>query len=277
MSRIRTIKPEFWTSEQVIACSPIARLLFIGLWNFCDDNGAHPASYIRLKAEVFPADNFSTPEIKNWINELVTNELINEYMIDAKAYWIVTGWKRHQRIDKPTYRHPLPQSALRKIEDNSTTHQRDIDECSPMSTRAVDDDSTTEWKGMEGIGMEKEIREVDTSPASVSELNSLAGTQELFNYWQTTMNHPRAIFDAKRQRKVAQALKLYDLEDLKQAIDGCSLTPYNMGQNDSGQVYDDISLIFRDADHIERFMNNANASQTAHEPNSTDDIMAGVI
>ena len=54
MSRIRTVKPEFWTSEQIIACSPIARLLFIGLWNFCDDNGVHPASYIRLKAEVFP-------------------------------------------------------------------------------------------------------------------------------------------------------------------------------------------------------------------------------
>ena len=56
MSRIRTVKPEFWTSEQIIACSPIARLLFIGLWNFCDDNGVHPASYIRLKAEVFPPD-----------------------------------------------------------------------------------------------------------------------------------------------------------------------------------------------------------------------------
>ena len=78
MSRIRTIKPEFWTSEQVIACSPISRLLFIGLWSFCDDNGVHPASYIRLKAEVFPANNFSTPEIKQWINELINNELLKE-------------------------------------------------------------------------------------------------------------------------------------------------------------------------------------------------------
>ncbi|MCX7119893.1 MAG: hypothetical protein NTZ86_08565 [Legionellales bacterium] len=125
--------------------------------------------------------------------------------------------------------------------------------------------------------MEKEIREVETSPVDVSESNLLASTQELFNYWQITMNHPRAKFDANRKRKVAQALKLYSFEDLKKAIDGCSLTPYNMGKNEGGHVYDDISLIFRDADHIERFMNNVKANSTRHELNSTDDLMAGVI
>ena len=92
------------------------------------------------------------------------------------------------------------------------------------------------------------------------------------------MNHPRAVFDVKRQRKVEQAFKLgYSLEDLKKAIDGCSMTPYNMGKNDNSQVYDDISLIFRDADHIERFMNNANSNDTEHGANSMDDLMAGVI
>ena len=48
MARIRTVKPEFWTSEQVAECTPIARLAFIGIWNFCDDNGIHPASIKRL-------------------------------------------------------------------------------------------------------------------------------------------------------------------------------------------------------------------------------------
>lgn len=37
MPRIRTIKPEYWTSEQVLDLSIPARLAFIGLWNFCDD------------------------------------------------------------------------------------------------------------------------------------------------------------------------------------------------------------------------------------------------
>lgn len=277
MSRIRTVKPEIWASEQVISCSPLSRLLFIGLWNFCDDNGVHPASYIRIKAEVFPADNLNINEIKNCINELIKNRLIREYVVDDIAYWIVTGWKKHQRIDKPTYRHPLPQYGLKKLEDNSTIILGEVSEHSLIASHLVNAPSPTEWKGMVGIGMEKEIREVDTSPACVSESNSLAGTHELFNYWQVKMNHPRAIFDSKRQRKVAQALKLYSIDDLKKAIDGCTLTPYNMGKNDSGHVYDDISLIFRDADHIERFMNNADVRNSDYGASSTDYLMAGVI
>ncbi|MCX7119892.1 MAG: hypothetical protein NTZ86_08560, partial [Legionellales bacterium] len=80
-----------------------------------------------LKQKCF-LNNFSTPEIKQWINELINNELVREYTIDTKAYWIVTGWKKHQRIDKPTPRHPLPQSDLKKIEDNSTIIRGDLAE-----------------------------------------------------------------------------------------------------------------------------------------------------
>ena len=276
MSRIRTIKPEIWTSEQVISCSPLSRLLFIGLWNFCDDNGVHPASYIRIKAEVFPADDFDTNKIKNWINELINNELIREYMIDNKSYWIVTGWKKHQRIDKPTYKHPLPQSDLTKINDNSTTIRRKLPEQLLIARDQVTESSDTEWKGMESNGKEKDICEVETSPCVVSHAASLADMNEIFNHWQLVMNHPRAKIDAKRQRAIKKALDLgYSIDDLKLAIDGCASTPFNMGENDRRQVYDDITLIFRDADHIERFMNNS--SNAMHEFNSTDDFMAGVL
>lgn len=152
MSRIRAIKPELWASEQVISCSPLSRLLFIGLWNYCDDNGVHQASYIRIKAEVFPGDNLDINEIKNCINELINNRLIREYMVDDIAYWIVTGWKKHQRIDKPTYRHPLPQSDLKKIEDNSTIIRGELAKQSLIARHLVDEDSPTEWKGMDRIG-----------------------------------------------------------------------------------------------------------------------------
>ena len=63
MGRIRTIKPEFWTSEQIMECSPNARLLFIGIWNFCDDAGIHPASPKTLKAEIFPSDDISASQV----------------------------------------------------------------------------------------------------------------------------------------------------------------------------------------------------------------------
>ncbi|WP_186145980.1 hypothetical protein [Burkholderia gladioli] len=106
MARIRSIKPEFWTSEQVMSCSRDARCLFIGLWNFCDDGGNHPASVKTLKAEVFPADDDATmAAMMGWVDELIEQGLLAEYEAGGKEYWHVTGW-HHQRIDQPTMRHP---------------------------------------------------------------------------------------------------------------------------------------------------------------------------
>lgn len=277
MSRIRTIKPELWTSEQVLSCSLLARLLFIGMWNFCDDHGVHPASYIRIKAEVFPTDSCTINDVKNWINELIQNNLLREYVVGEEKFWLVTGWKKHQRIDRPTYRHPMPESDLKRIGDNSTITQEQLEESSLINLTLLDEASTTERNGMERIGKDINIYEVQTSPVDVSELNSNA-SKEIFEYWKTIMRHPRAKLDNKRKRVITNALKLgYTPSDLKQAIDGCANTPYNMGKNDSGQIYDDISLILRDANRIERFINNSNINETAQGSINTNDLMAGVI
>lgn len=106
MARIRSLKPEFWTSEQIAECSPNARLLFIGIWSFADDSGIHKASLKRLKMEVFPSDAFDIPTVGVWVEELINAELVEHYKVEANAYWRVTGWTKHQRIDQPTYRHP---------------------------------------------------------------------------------------------------------------------------------------------------------------------------
>lgn len=106
MARIRTIKPEYWTSEQVMNCSRDARCLFIGMWNFCDDGGNHPASVKTLKAEVFPGDDDATMDaMMRWIDELIEQGLLAEYEAEGREFWHVTGW-HHQRIDQPTMRHP---------------------------------------------------------------------------------------------------------------------------------------------------------------------------
>lgn len=100
MARIRSIKPEFWSSEQVMECSPNARLLFIGLWNFCDDAGRHPLTPKQIKALIFPADDFSASNVRDMIDELASNGLLRLYAVDGKEYLQVTGWT-HQKIDRP--------------------------------------------------------------------------------------------------------------------------------------------------------------------------------
>jgi len=131
MARIRTTKPEFWTSEQVADCSLVARLLFIGIWNFCDDHGLHPASIKRLKMEVFPSDQLGNEAIQAMIDELLAVGLLFAYQVDGKDYWQVTGWAKHQKIEKPTYRHPLP-GGTAEVE-NSTPPRQVVGERSASS------------------------------------------------------------------------------------------------------------------------------------------------
>lgn len=80
-------------------------------------------------------------------------------------------------------------------------------------------------------------------------------SQSVFDHWRSVMNHTGAKFDAKRRRAVQQALKLgYTEQQLKQAVDGCKASPYHQGQNKDSQVYDSLTLIVRDAEHIDRFI-----------------------
>jgi len=141
MARIRTVKPEFWTSEQIAECSTITRLLFIGMWNFCDDGGNHPASLKSLKMQVFPSDDIQLSEIGTMIDELVKNELITQYTVNNKDYWHVLGWK-HQKIEKPNYKHP----------EYFPTNSKPIDDHSSNDSLPVD--PVRESKGMEGKGMD---------------------------------------------------------------------------------------------------------------------------
>ena len=126
MARIRTIKPEFWTSEQVMECSAMARLLFIGLWNFCDDAGNHPMSPKTIKALVFPGDDITAFAVEGLIGELVANRLISLYEASSKQYLHVNGW-HHQKIDRPTFKHPdfVESASSDRLEDGEGSSSDD--------------------------------------------------------------------------------------------------------------------------------------------------------
>lgn len=111
MARIRSIKPEFWVSEQLAECSHSARLAFIGMLTFSDDRGVHPAKAKKLKAEVFPMDVCSSEEVGSWVDQLISVGLVAEFEHQGDRYWHVTGWAKHQRIDRPSFKYPAPPSA----------------------------------------------------------------------------------------------------------------------------------------------------------------------
>ena len=98
---------------------------------------------------------------------------------------------------------------------------------------------------------------------------------EVFDYWRTVMNHPKAILDKKRKTIIAKTLKSYnnDSANLKLAVDGCAQSGFHMGKNPLGEVYDSIELILRDADHVEKFIQLAEKKK--NQKSVVEDFISG--
>lgn len=121
--RIRTVKPEFWRSPDICSLSLNTRLLFIGLWNYVDDNGVGEDEVSLIRSDLFPRDDPQEMDkvIQRGLAELSARGLIARYATPAngRKYLYVTNWA-HQRIDKPTQsKKPLPTSDNAVLADDS--------------------------------------------------------------------------------------------------------------------------------------------------------------
>lgn len=103
MSRIRTVKPEFWQHPKTGTVSRDARLLFLGLLNEADDEGRMRYSPKRLAGVLFPFDeDVTSAELGIWISELSQATLVDVYTVDGADYLAVPGFTEHQRINRPS-------------------------------------------------------------------------------------------------------------------------------------------------------------------------------
>lgn len=93
MARIRTVKPEFFTSEDIISLSPFARLLYIGMWCEADREGRFAWKPNTLKLRYLPADNI---EIYSLCDEIVAAGLVVTYG-DGLAF--IPSFSKHQSIN----------------------------------------------------------------------------------------------------------------------------------------------------------------------------------
>lgn len=117
--RIRSIKPEFWRSDDIAALPITARLLFIGLWSYVDDNGVGSDKISSIAADLFAADLEADPtETFRRVSEdsacLESRGLIIRYRADGKPLLYVRNWTRHQLVKNPSKgrEYPLPPAEL---------------------------------------------------------------------------------------------------------------------------------------------------------------------
>ena len=91
--RSRNIKPAFFKNEFLGTINPLARLLYIGLWCYCDREGRFEWRPLRIKAEILPYDDCN---IEILLNMLVKIDEIKKYKVDKKMYGFIPTFLKHQ-------------------------------------------------------------------------------------------------------------------------------------------------------------------------------------
>jgi len=113
MARIRTIKPEFWSSPDTARATPLARLLYIAMWTWADDYGVGTANLKELAAFAFPNDdNIGTSEIQSLCKEVAGSFGTAFYTHHGRPYYCIPAWDAHQKTERRAKgRNPRPEDA----------------------------------------------------------------------------------------------------------------------------------------------------------------------
>jgi hypothetical protein len=123
MARIRSIKPDFFASEDVAALPLRARLLWIGLWTHCDDHGRTKRNAKLIKAAIWPLDDVSLRDIEEDLQVLADHGRIVTYEVGSTQLLAVVNWHAHQSINRPGKpKHPGPPSPLGAVDADDPNH-----------------------------------------------------------------------------------------------------------------------------------------------------------
>lgn len=106
MPRIRTIKPEFFTSEDIVSLSPLARLFFQACWCEADREGRMNWKPRTMKLRYFPADKCDIDAIAG---EVVARGLLRVYTVDGETYAYIPSFSKHQHVNPRETRSLIPE------------------------------------------------------------------------------------------------------------------------------------------------------------------------
>jgi hypothetical protein len=126
MARSRNLKPGFFKNETLSECSPLARLLFAGLWCLADRAGRLEDRPKRIRAELLPYDDGSVDDM---LDELHRGGFIVRYEASGQRFIQVLNFGKHQ-----TPHHKEPASTIPAPDLSETCPGQDQD--LPKSSRA---------------------------------------------------------------------------------------------------------------------------------------------
>jgi hypothetical protein len=196
MARIRNIKPDFWTDEKLVELDPWERLLFIGLWNFADDEGYMPYSPKRITMQVFPGDSL---EVSRGIQSLISAGLLGLYDSVEGRVLHVTNWTKHQKVSNPS-KSKYSDMVLTTVGEKPRKHAEPAPESTEPSLNSTEASRGLHKERERGRGMEREVK--DSCPV---------GPDEFIDWY---LEYPRKEAKAAAERAYAKARKTATHEQL---------------------------------------------------------------
>lgn len=149
MARQRTIKPAFFEDEKLGEISPIARLLFIGMWVFADDWGVIKGHPVWLRNNILPYDEIPIEEFEKHLNALIRIGVVMPFVHHEQKFLYIKNFTTHQKVEYPskTLRNPGPPPEICSISTekgkSSPSPQRTLTEDSGGSRRTLPESSAT--------------------------------------------------------------------------------------------------------------------------------------
>jgi len=95
------LKPEFWSSEDVVSLSHEGRLLMVGLMSFADDDGRFIANRQAICGYVYPSEEIPVSKFARWFAECCQNMVV-VYGEGRVKYGCIPSWHHHQKINRYT-------------------------------------------------------------------------------------------------------------------------------------------------------------------------------
>lgn len=102
MSRIRTVKPEFWKHEELSSLPEATHMLAAALLNYADDEGFFNANARLIAAELFPLREPSVSIHDSLIALAGIGYIRLGNGADGKRYGWIVKFAEHQRVNRPT-------------------------------------------------------------------------------------------------------------------------------------------------------------------------------
>ena len=122
MPRIRGIKHNFFSDEDIANLDPLCRLFYVGLWIQADREGRLEDRPKYLKAVIFPYDDCDVDSFLNILSQPKKHSpsgrsFIKRYEVGGKKVIEILSFKKHQYPNKKEAKSVLPPSG-EIIEDN---------------------------------------------------------------------------------------------------------------------------------------------------------------